>query len=107
MLLSFTRAGRAAAGQDRRAPAGAPHVGHEHRRQARGATASSRRVPHERRPPRDARRDHAPPAAAAALAATEALHAAGWGMETLIAEEQEVIADLLRALRVDAGDFVT
>ena len=49
--------GRAAAGQDRRAPAGPPHVGDQHHRQARGRRARAPRAP-RRGPARDAGRDH-------------------------------------------------
>ena len=57
MLLSFTRAGALPLRQDRRAPAGPPHVGDQHRRQARGRRARAPRAP-RRGPARDAGRDH-------------------------------------------------
>ena len=43
---------------------------------------------------------------AAALAATEDLHAAGFGLDALDASEQETLTEILRALRLDAGDFI-
>src|SRR3954465_11858378 len=49
--------GGAAAGQDRRAPAGPPHLGDQHHRQARGRRARAARAPRGG-PARDAGRDH-------------------------------------------------
>ena len=49
---------RAAAGQGRRAPPGPPHLGDEHRRQARGRRPGAPRAPRGG-PARDAGRDHA------------------------------------------------
>src|SRR3954453_1528270 len=49
--------GRAAAGQDRRAPAGPPHLGDQHHRQARGRRTRAARAPRGG-PARDAGRDH-------------------------------------------------
>jgi DNA-binding MarR family transcriptional regulator len=43
---------------------------------------------------------------ATARRATEALNAAAFGIDALGDEEQEAVTALLRALRVDAGDFV-
>jgi DNA-binding MarR family transcriptional regulator len=43
---------------------------------------------------------------AAALAATADLHAAGFGLRALSADEQESVTAILRELRVDAGDFI-
>jgi DNA-binding MarR family transcriptional regulator len=40
-----------------------------------------------------------------ALAATEAVHAAGFGLGALSEESQEELTRLLRAMRVAAGDF--
>jgi DNA-binding MarR family transcriptional regulator len=42
----------------------------------------------------------------AARAATEDLNAAAFGIEALAPGEQETITELLRTLRLDAGDFV-
>ena len=41
-----------------------------------------------------------------ARAATDALNAAAFGIDALGNDEQEAVTALLRALRVDAGDFV-
>jgi DNA-binding MarR family transcriptional regulator len=38
--------------------------------------------------------------------ATEALNAAAFGIDALAGDDQEAVTALLRALRVDAGDFV-
>jgi DNA-binding MarR family transcriptional regulator len=43
---------------------------------------------------------------ATARRATAALHGAAFGIDALADEEQEAVTALLRALRVDAGDFV-
>jgi DNA-binding MarR family transcriptional regulator len=42
----------------------------------------------------------------AAKRATEALNAAAFGIDALADDDQEAVTALLRALRVDAGDFV-
>jgi DNA-binding MarR family transcriptional regulator len=43
---------------------------------------------------------------AAALAATEDLHAAAFGLGALSDDEQETLTLVLRSLRLDAGDFI-
>ena len=43
---------------------------------------------------------------AVALAATEDLHAASFGLGALADEDQETLTAVLRSLRLDAGDFI-
>jgi DNA-binding MarR family transcriptional regulator len=104
MLLSFTRAGALPLGK----------IGERlqvHRTSVTNivdkleADGLVRRVPHEN----DRRATLAEitvPGRETAARATEALNAAAFGIDALGNDQQEAVTALLRALRIDAGDFV-
>ena len=104
MLLSFTRAGALPLGK----------IGERlqvHRTSVTNivdkleADGLVRRVPHA-----DDRRatlaEITPAGRRVAATATAALNGAAFGLDALAGEDQEAVTALLRALRVDAGDFV-